>query len=459
MIKNETKNSDVVETLVEPVKPRKSKSKTASWAPLLVFVAFLVGMLVMTLVQAQRPQNLGSDASTDDVCIQYASNRQACVTSGCRFIAARRANCSAFTTRATCRAKQGCIPSGRGASFECTGQYIRTVSQCVRRIAPSTTPITTPSPATTTPTITPLPATPTAAIPPLFSMTGTTSCGTGPTDITARVVWERPTGAVEYDVYLCAGNSCNPKSSNPTSTRDLSFSTFFASSSTLRFQVEAFSNSGQYLGRTDVVTLQKPTNCVPSPTPTVFIPPTDTFPPQASLRMKHGSSFSIQDMISSQDYRTIIVTVKGDQAAGPSDIVVYRYDPDVPFGLMMEEASVAHSMTCENTYGNWVEIARKNGVTLNNSGNQTLYLHWSVSDLQSLVGNMANMGQFMNKKHMIAVNVVSQNWRTIGLDDSVCTGSPALNEETGKACFSQNWCNGTNNRLTPGMYRLVSIYP
>lgn len=453
MTKNETKNSDVMEVVDEPVKSHKAKSKKASWAPLLVFVAFLVGMLVMTLVQAQRPQNLGSDASTDAVCSQYASNRQACVTSGCRFIAARRADCSVFTTRATCRAKQGCTPSGSGANFECTGRYIRTASRCVRRTGPTATPV----PPTATPTRTTATPTPTAAIPPSFSMTGTTSCGTGPTDITARVVWERPTGAVEYDVYLCASNSCNPKSSNPTSTRDLSFSTFFASSSTLRFQVEAFSNSGQYLGRTDVVTLQKPTNCAPTPTPTVFIPSANTLPPQAWLRTTHGSPLSLNWMMSNPDARSIQVTVNGDLTSGLNDIIVYRYTE--PFSTMYEEAGAAQSMTCDNTRGKWVEIARKNNVLLNDWGNQNHILQWSESDLRSLEGNVANMGQFLNKKYLISVNVVSQNWRAIGLDKSVCTGSPALNPTTGKACFSQNWCNGTNNRLDPGMYRLVTIIP
>lgn len=183
---------------------------------------------------------------------------------------------------------------------------------------------------------------------------------------------------------------------------------------------------------------------VATPTPTPQ-PNTDTIP-QADLIMKYGSSLSIDHMLSDKDWRTIRINAKGK---GKYDIAAYRFTTSFRGDAVASQA--VQPLTCSSTTGKWVEIARQNNVELSPSISP-IYLHWKLADLDSL----KEAGDF-GRKHLIVVNVVSKDASKLGVNNSVCTGNPAINT-SGKACYSNNWCNTNGNRESDGMFKLVKLY-
>lgn len=169
-----------------------------------------------------------------------------------------------------------------------------------------------------------------------------------------------------------------------------------------------------------------------------------------------GASWSVGQMNNDPNLSKIIVAAKGDPNK-QYDVIAYIHK--IPFSASANAWSIATtSWTCDNTYGKWAELSRISVPKgrLNSSTGTTITL--PAIDWGKVI-SQGGLNPQPGFRYLINVNIVSTTFREDGLDTSVCTGSPAKDPATGKACFSSNWCNFDKSRGTGNMFKIITLNP
>lgn len=450
---------------------------------LLMFMVLMIAVLMVTLRSTRQSQQLATEATSISCGIIPIDS---CDTLLCEVKSTYAdVNCVGSNER-FCNRTQGCEPQSDtvGLYTGCVGYYQKLVSQsCVRRTTPYPLVTTGASQQPSRPPSSPVPSEPAPTTP--------------QPDYGDRC---RVKGRVEYYDNWNLRNASNVI--RWTSLDSLNFST----NADGLFSVDKrYSNVGEtfelrvnnpYLAyRTFTVKGGVPSGCsvinnsttircqksvcfnknenlisfnfeedaptvVPTLTPApITTPVPTTFPPKVEITSPAwGSTWKYSDLENNPNLSSIKVTATGDPNQA-YDIIAYIYE--LPFAAtenVWYTVSKDPKWTCQTTSGKWSELSRKRvsrgyfalGISKAVDLPAVSRITW-----QNAVANGLRIEP--GKKYVIAVNMVAVDFRMLGIDKSICTGSPAVNTTTNGPCFSKNWCNFDRNRSTGNMFKVVNL--